>query len=108
WPPGHRDGPGVREEAVERVEFGAEHSLDMVDGMDEPRIHLDLPPPDDLDAAGDADTRLVVAVDIGAHRQFALVLLRVEQLADLLGVLERVGAAPDRAADRAGLDAAAF
>ena len=36
-----------------------------------------------------ADPRLVVAVDIGAHRQLALVLCRVEQLADALGVLDR-------------------
>ena len=49
--------------------------------------------------------RLVVAVDIGAHRQFALVLGRVQEFADALGVLDRVAAAGDRAADRAGLDA---
>src|SRR5439155_9523989 len=72
------------------------------------RIHLDLAPPDDLDATGDADPRLVVPVDIGAHRQFALVLFRIEQFEDPVRILERIAAARDRAADRAGLDALAL
>src|SRR5207248_7374767 len=94
---GHR--PGMRQKAVERVEFGTELALDMVDRVDQPRIHLDLAAADHLDAAGNADTRLVVAIDIGAHRQLALVFLRVEQFADAFRVFERVAAAPDRAAD---------
>src|SRR4051794_16796323 len=80
----------------------------MIDGMNEARIDLDLPPSDHLDAARHADPRLVVAVDVGAHRQLAFILGRVEQFADALGVLERVAPARDRAADRTGLDAPAL
>src|SRR5437773_2269649 len=94
----------MAEETVERIEFGAQLALDMVDGMDQARIHLDLAPTDHLDAAGSAHPRLVVAVDIGAHRQFALILARVEQFANAVGILERIPAARDRAADRTGLD----
>ena len=101
---GYRHGPGVAEEAVERVELLAQYALDMIDGVDQPRIELDLAPPDDLHGARHADPRLVVAVDVRAHRQFALVLHGIEQFANALGILDRVAAARDRAADRAGLD----
>ena len=40
---GHGDRPGVGEEAVERVEAVPEPPLDVIDGMDEARVHLDLP-----------------------------------------------------------------
>src|SRR5205814_2864927 len=105
---GHGNSPGMRQKAVERVEFGCELTLDMIDGVNEPRIHLDLAPADDAHAPRHADARLVVAIDIGAHRQFALVLFGVEQFADPLGIFERIAAARDRAADRAGLDTPAF
>ena len=36
------------EESVETVEALAQVALDVVDGVDEPRIHLDLPASDDL------------------------------------------------------------
>src|SRR5439155_9049439 len=94
--------------AVERIEGLGQYALDMIDGVDQARIELDLAPADDPHAAGYRHSRLVVAVDIGAHRQLALVLRRVEQLADALGVLDRVAAAGDRAADRAGLDPPSF
>jgi len=64
----------------------------MIDGMKQFRIGLDLPPCQHLDRAGHADPRLVVAIDIGAHVQFELVLLRVQELADLLGIADRVRA----------------
>ena len=54
--------------------------------------------------AGHADARLVVAVDVGAHVEFELVLLRIQQLPDLLGIADRIDAARDGARDRAGLD----
>src|SRR5207244_13148997 len=63
---------------------------------------------DDPHAAGDGDPRFVVPVDVRAHRQLALVLRRVEQLTDALGILDRVTAAGDGATDRAGLDPSAF
>ena len=54
--------------------------------------------------AGHADARLVVAVDVGAHVEFEFVLLRIQQLPDLLGIADRIDAARDGARDRAGLD----
>ena len=101
---GHGHGPGVAEEAVEGIHVLAQPPLDVIDRVDQPGVHLDLPPPDDLHRAWLADARLVVAVDIGAHRQLALVLLGVEELEDLLRVGDRILAAPDRPGDRAGLD----
>ena len=100
---GHRDRPHVGEERVERVESRTQPPLDVVDGVDEPAVELDLPPAEDPDATGYADAGLVVAVDVSAHRQLRLLLARVEQAADLGRVLERVGASPDGAGDRAGL-----
>ena len=37
--------------------------------------------------------RLVVAIDIGAHRQLRFILCRIEELSDALAILERIGAA---------------
>ena len=51
-----------------------------------------------------ADARLVVAVDVGAHVELEFVLLGIQQLADLLGIADRVDAARDGAGDRTGLD----
>ena len=66
--------------------------FDMVDGVDQPGIHLDLPAADHLDPAGLADPRLVVAVHVGTHGQFGLVLGRVEQRPDLGGVARSASA----------------
>ena len=44
--PGDRDRPRMGEEAVERVVTFAQPSLDVVDGVDQSRVHLDLAPPD--------------------------------------------------------------
>ncbi len=43
------------------------------------------------------DAALVVAVHVRAHRELELVLLRVQQLYDLLAVGDRIFAALDRA-----------
>ena len=101
---GHGDGPGVGKKGVERVEALAELALDVVDRVDQARVHLDLAPANDLDAAGLADAGLVVAVDVSAHCDFALLLLVVEQLFDVLRVLDRRSAAFDGAGYRARLD----
>ena len=100
---GHRDGPHVGQERVERVEPGPQPALDVVDGVDEAAVHLDLPSADHPDRAGHADPRLVVAVHVGAHGQLGLLLGRAKQGGDVRGVLEGVLAARDRARDRAGL-----
>src|SRR5690606_30020029 len=89
-----------------RVHSRQQRAFDVVDGVDQARIHLDLTSADDPHRARLADPALVVAVDVGAHGELRLVLPRVEQLADLRLVLDRVPAAADRAGDRAGLDPA--
>ena len=48
---GHGDRPHVGEERVERVEAGPQPALDVVHGVDEAAVHLDLPPADDPDRA---------------------------------------------------------
>src|SRR5262245_21527269 len=98
----------MAEKAVERIEGLGQDALDMVDSVDQARIELDLTAADDPHAAGDRDPRLVVAIDVRAHRQLALVLPGVEQLADAFGVLDRIAAAGDGSADRAGLDPPSF
>ena len=72
------------EERVEGVHAFAQPALDMVDRVDQPRIHLDLAAADDPHRARLAHAALVVAVDVRAHGQLGLVLLGVEQLQDLL------------------------
>ena len=72
------------EEGVEGVHAFAQPALDMVDRVDQARIHLDLAAADDPHRARLADPALVVAVDIRAHGQLGFVLLRIEQLQDLL------------------------
>src|SRR5262249_24935089 len=89
---------------VKGIKRLGQYALDKVDGVDQAGKKVDLAPADDADAARHRDPRLVVAVDIRAHRQLALVLCRVEQLTNALGVLHRVAAARDRTAYRAGLD----
>ena len=76
----------------------------MIDGVKQFRVGLDLPPRKDLDGAGHADPRLVVAVDVGAHIELEFVFLGIQQLPDLLGVADRIDAARDGTGDRAGLD----
>jgi hypothetical protein len=104
---GDRHRPGMRQETVEGVHVLAQTSLDMVDRVDQLRVHLDLPPADDAHRTRLADPALVVAVDIRAHGQLGFVLLGIEQLEDLLRIGNRVLAAADGPGNRAGLDAAA-
>ena len=94
---GNSDRPGVRQESVEGIHTLAQPALDVVDRMDQPRVHLDLPPANDAHRTRLAHTALVVAIDIRAHRQLGLVLLGVEQLEDLLRIRDRILAALDRA-----------
>src|ERR1700724_2795140 len=104
----HRPLPGMAQEAGESIERLGQYALDMVDSVDQARVELDLAPADDTNAARYRDARFVVPIDIGAHSQLALVLCRVEQLANALGVLDRVAAAGNSTADRAGLDPPSF
>mmetsp|Transcript_40074 Transcript_40074/g.82044 ORF Transcript_40074/g.82044 Transcript_40074/m.82044 type:complete len:503 (-) Transcript_40074:1749-3257(-) len=100
---GDGDGPRVREEGVEGVEPLPQRALHMVHRVDQPRVHLDLPPPQHLDAAGLADAALVIAINVRAHGQLALLLDRVQQLLDVVRVLDRRLPARDRPTDRTRL-----
>ena len=55
-----------------------------------------------------AHARLVVPVDVGAHGELGLLLLRVQQRPDLARIADRVATARDGARDRTGLDAPAL
>ncbi len=88
---GHR--PHVREKRVKGVELRPQPTFDVVDGVDDPAVQLDLPAADDLHAAGHADPRLVVAIHVGAHGEFGLLLGRYEQSPDVLRVGQRIVAA---------------
>src|SRR5262249_14935624 len=92
---------------VERVELFAQVAFDVIDRVDEPRVHFYLPAADHAHTAGLADARLVVAVDVSTHGEFGLVLTRIQQPLDLQRVTDGVAAARDRPGDRAGLDAVA-
>ena len=105
---GHRHRPCVGEERIERIEAGPQNALDMIDGVKQLRIGLDLPPRENFDRSRHADARLVVAIDVGAHVELELVLLRVQQFADLFGVADGISAARDGPGNRAGLDPAAI
>src|SRR5262249_13483991 len=93
WRSGHRHGPRMGKERIERVEARPQHAFDMIDGVEQLRVGLDLSPRQHLDRTGYADARLVVTIDIGAHVELELVLLRVQELANLLGVADRIGTA---------------
>jgi len=92
-------------EAIQRVELWRQGAFDVVYGVDQPRVQLHLPAPEDAHTARLADATLVIAVDIGAHGQLGLVLGRVQQGADLPRIRQCVRAAGNGAGDRAGLDA---
>jgi hypothetical protein len=103
-----RHGPHVADERVEARHVGPQAALDMVDRVEEAGVGLDLAPAEQLHRTRHADARLVVPVDVGAHRELDLVLLGIDQRLEALGVLHRVAPAPRRARDRAGLDAIAL
>src|SRR3990170_4717112 len=83
-------------------------AFDVIDRVNDPRVHLDLPAPDHAHAAGAADPRLVVSVHVRAHGELGLVLGRVQQVQYLGGVAHGVLAPGHRAGDGAGLDAVAL
>ncbi|MNX72936.1 hypothetical protein D3C86_1043090 [compost metagenome] len=87
----------MAEEAVKGVHIVAQATLDVVDRVDEARIHLDLAAADDLHRTRLADAALVVAVHIRAHGQLGFVLFRVEQFQDLFAISNRVVTALDGA-----------
>ncbi len=61
-------GPHVRQERVERIKPLGKRSFHVIDGMEQPRIGLDQPPPDHLHRSRHGDARLIIAVHVRAHR----------------------------------------
>ena len=106
--PGDGDRPCVGEEAVERVMAFAQPPLDMADGVDHPRVHLNLAMPDHPHAIRFAHPGLVGAVDVHAHGELGLRLLRAQQRPDPACILDRVVAARDSPRDGTALDAPAL
>ena len=74
--------------------------LDVIDGIEQAGIGLDLTPRQHLDRAGHADPRLVVAIDVRAHIEFEFVFLRIQQLPYLFGIADRIYPARDGAGNR--------
>ena len=93
------------QEGIERIKPVTQAAFDVIDRVDQARIHFDLTPTQNADAARFADARLVVAVDIGAHGEFRFFLGGVQKSSDVFGILNRVAATRDGAGNRAGFDA---
>src|SRR5712692_2884760 len=92
------------QERIKGVELLAQVAFDVIDCMDEPRVQLDLPATDHTHTARLADARFVVAIDVGTHREFRLVLTGIQQPLDLYSVADRIATASDGAGDGAGLN----
>src|SRR5713226_6225268 len=101
---GHGHRPGMRQESIKSIELLAQMTFDMIDGVNEPRIHLNLSAADHTHAAGLADARFVVTIDIGTHSEFRLVFAGIQQSLDLYSVADRIAAASDSAGDGTGLN----
>jgi hypothetical protein len=54
--------------------------LDVVDSVNQTRVHLNLPPPKHLDRPRHADAALVVSIHVSAHCQFRFFLDAVQEL----------------------------
>ncbi|MND68557.1 hypothetical protein D3C80_600120 [compost metagenome] len=83
---GYRYSPCVAEEAVKRIHAIAQTAFNMVNRVDQTRIHLDLTTTDNAYRTRLADAALVVAIHVRAHGQLRLVFLGIEQFQDLLGI----------------------
>src|SRR5262245_54294260 len=80
----------------------------MVNGVEDSGIGLDEAASDHLYRSRHADTRLVVAVYIGAHRQFGLFLGRVEQVANGVGIYHGIARPARGAGDGTRFDTVPF
>mmetsp|Transcript_1234 Transcript_1234/g.5238 ORF Transcript_1234/g.5238 Transcript_1234/m.5238 type:complete len:217 (+) Transcript_1234:673-1323(+) len=90
-------GPRVAQEGVQGIKVLAEVAFHVIDRVNQPRVHLDLPPSDNSHAPWFADAALVVPIDVGAHRELALLLWVREDRLDHLRVLERIHPSRDGA-----------
>ena len=72
----------------------------MVHRVEQAHVAFNQPPPNDFHRSRHANARFVVAVDVGAHRQFGLFFSRHQQLLNVLGIQHRIAGPPRSAADR--------
>jgi len=100
--------PHVRQERVERIESLGQGSLDMIHCVEQSRVRFDETAPDNAHGTRLADPRFIVAVDVAAHGQLRLFLGRIEQLANILGILQRIASAARGAGDGTRFDAPPF
>ena len=103
---GHR--PHVREKRVQRIEARLENAFHVIHGVENTRVGFDQPPADHLHRARDRHARFVVAIHVAAHGQLGFFLGGIEQLADVVGVAQRIARAARGSRNRAGLHAVAF
>jgi len=82
--------PHVAEERVKRIESHPPDSPPRDPPCGQAHVRFDQPPRDHLHRPRPADARLVVSVDVRAHGQLGFFFGRIEQLADILRIAERV------------------
>ncbi len=105
----HRHRPHVAEERVERIEPFLERALHVIDRVEHAGVAFDQPPPHHLAPLPGSQTRDLSLRSTSVHMVSSdSSLVRAEQLADVLGVAQRIARTLRRARDRAGFDARAF
>ena len=105
WCAGNGDGPAMGQERIQRIKPITQPAFDMINRVDQARIHFDLTSAQNTDAARFTDPCFVVAINIGAHGQFRLILGRIQQCANVFGIFNRIATTRNRARDRAGFNA---
>ena len=106
--PNHGDGPHVRQKCIQRIESWLQNAFHVIDGVEDAGVGFDQPASDHFHRTRNRHARLVVAVDVAAHGQLGLFLGRIQQLADAVGVAQRIARAPRGSGDGAGFHAVAF
>src|SRR5437879_2057807 len=106
--PDYRYRPHVAQERVERIKAAFQETFDVVHRVKQADIRFDHPPPDHFDRARLAHARFVVAIHVGAHREFGFFLGRVQQLADADFVADWIAGSPCRTRDGTGFDTLPF
>mmetsp|Transcript_30779 Transcript_30779/g.73881 ORF Transcript_30779/g.73881 Transcript_30779/m.73881 type:complete len:433 (-) Transcript_30779:950-2248(-) len=97
-------GPGVTQKGIQRIKFGSEVSLHVIDRVDQSTVHFNLTTANDLDGSWFANTGLVVTVDIGTHGQFTFFLLVHHKTLDTLGIFQSIGTTSDSSGNGTSLD----
>ena len=103
---GHR--PHVRQKRIQRIEAFGQRGFDVIDGVKHAGVGFDQLAPDHFHRTRHRDARLIVAVDVGAHRQLRLFLGRIQQLANVVGIAQRIARAPRGSRNGTSFNAPAF